>query len=229
MTQSTRGTLDRRITDHLDEILLLASMVEQAITGSVETLQEGDLKKARDIYNRDAAINQKRYAIEGAALTTVATQQPAARDLRILSSILDLAGELERMGDYAKGIARITLRLENEPPLKPIQHLPAMARRTSDMLHRAVGAFVDLDEEAARAIPPEDDQVDALYNTVYHELLEIMLKDRATVDRATFYLWVSHNLERAADRVTNICERTVFTVTGVHMEFDTSDDEAGEF
>jgi len=229
MTNGTRATLDRKIQERFDSILILGSMVEEAITGSVQALQERDLASAREIYDNDLNINNKRYEIEEQTLTTVATQQPMARDLRVLSSILDIAGELERIGDYAKGIARITIRLGDEPPLRTLKHIPKMAELTADMLHRAVGAFVEMDEATARAIPKEDDQIDDLYNALYHELLEIMLQDRTTVDRATFHLWVSHNLERAADRVTNICERTVFTVTGEHIEFDRSDDEAGEF
>lgn len=229
MTNGTRATLDRRIREHLDDILVLGSMVEQAITGAVQVLVDRDLTAAQEIYDRDVEINNKRYEIEQKTLTTVATQQPMARDLRVLSSILDIAGELERIGDYAKGIARITIRLGDDPPIGPMGHIPKMAELTSDMLHRAVGAFVELDEETARSIPKEDDQVDDLYNAVYRELLDIMFEDRGTVDRATFHLWVSHNLERAADRVTNICERTIFTITGDLVEFDRSDDESGRF
>lgn len=229
MSNGTRATLDRKIQERFDSILILGSMVEQAITGSVQALNDRDLDSAREIYDNDRNINNKRYEIEEQTLTTVATQQPMARDLRVLSSLLDIAGELERIGDYAKGIARITIRLGDDPPLRTLKHIPKMADLTADMLHRAVGAFVDLDEKTARSIPQEDDQIDDLYNALYHELLEIMFEDHTTVDRATFHLWVSHNLERAADRVTNICERTVFTVTGEHIEFDRSDDEAGEF
>jgi len=229
MPNGTRGTLDRRIRKHYDDILVLSSMVEQSLTQAVQTLRERDVALAREVYANDENINDKRYEIEEKVLTTVATQQPAARDLRILSSLLDVAGELERMGDYAKGIARITIRLGDDPPLRPLNQIPRMAEITVDMLHRAVGAFVDLDEEAAHAIPREDDKVDELYNALYLELLDIMFEDRNTVDRATFHLWVSHNLERTADRVTNICERTAFTVSGNHHEFDRSDDEAGEF
>jgi len=229
MTNGTRATLDRKIQERFDSTLILGSMVEQAITGSVQALNDRDLGSAREIYDNDRNINNKRYEIEEQTLTTVATQQPMARDLRVLSSILDIAGELERIGDYAKGIARITIRLGDDPPLRTLKHIPKMADLTADMLHRAVGAFVDLDEKTARSIPREDDHIDDLYNALYHELLEIMFEDRTKVDRATFHLWVSHNLERAADRVTNICERTVFTVSGEHIEFDRSDDESGEF
>jgi phosphate transport system protein len=136
---------------------------------------------------------------------------------------------LERIGDYAKGIARIAMRLGDQAPLKQLVHIPKMGEITADMLHRAIGAFVSMDEETGLAIPKEDDQIDVLYNLVYQELLELMITDRENIDRATFHLWVAHNLERAADRVTNICERTVFTTSGKLVEFDRTDDETEAF
>jgi phosphate transport system protein len=229
MARDTRETLDNKIRELNDSILELGSIVEQAILGSVNALVERDLENAKIIYDGDQAINQKRYEIERKALITVATQQPMATDLRRLSSIIDIAGELERIGDYAKGIARIVMRLGDHPPLKQLVNIPQMAQLTSDMLHRAIGAFINLDEEAGLSIPKEDDQVDVLYNLVYQDLLELMFEDRENIDRATFHLWVAHNLERAADRVTNICERTIFTVTGDLIEFDRSDDESEAF
>ena len=229
MARDTRETLDNKIRELNDSILELGSIVEQAILGSVNALVERDLENAKIIYDGDQAINQKRYEIERKALITVATQQPMATDLRRLSSIIDIAGELERIGDYAKGIARIVMRLGDQPPLKQLVNIPQMAQLTSDMLHRAIDAFINLDEEAGLSIPKEDDQVDVLYNLVYQDLLELMFEDRENIDRATFHLWVAHNLERAADRVTNICERTIFTVTGDLIEFDRSDDESEAF
>lgn len=229
MVRDIRETLDRKIHQHQEDIIVLASMVEQAITDSVQALVKRDVDSARAIYSRDKLINEKRHDIERQALITVATQQPMASDLRKLSSIIDIAGELERIGDYAKGIARIVIRLSDFPPLKEFVHIPRMADLTADMLHRAISAFVELDEKAALAIPREDDEVDELYNKLYHELLKIMFEDRNAVDHATFLMWVSHNLERAADRVTNICERTVFTTSGKLVEFDRSDDESDAF
>ena len=229
MARETRETLDNKIRELNDSILELGSIVEQAILGSVNALEERDLESAKTIYNGDQAINQKRYEIERKALITVATQQPMATDLRRLSSIIDIAGELERIGDYAKGIARIVMRLGDQPPLKQLANIPQMSQLTADMLHRAIGAFIDLDEERGLGIPKEDDQVDVLYNLVYQELLDLMIEDRENIDRATFHLWVAHNLERAADRVTNICERTIFTITGELIEFDRSDDESEAF
>lgn len=229
MARETRETLDNKIRELNDAILELGSVVEQAVLGCVEALVGRDLESARTIYNQDKAINEKRYEIERKALITVATQQPMATDLRRLSSIIDIAGELERIGDYAKGIARIALRLGDQPPLKQLVHIPKMAELTADMLHRALGAFVELDEQTGLSIPREDDQIDLLYNMVYQELLELMIEDRENIDRATFHLWVAHNLERAADRVTNICERTIFTITGELIEFDRTDDESEAF
>ena len=229
MARDTRETLDNKIRELNDSILELGSIVEQAILGSVNALAERDLDNAKIIYDGDQLINQKRYEIERKALITVATQQPMATDLRRLSSIIDIAGELERIGDYAKGIARIAMRLGDQPPLKKLVDIPKMAQLTADMLHRALGAFVELEEEAARAIPLEDDQIDVLYNLVYQDLLERMIADRNNIDQATFHLWVAHNLERAADRVTNICERTIFTTSGELIEFDRSDDESEAF
>jgi phosphate transport system protein len=229
MPREIRETLDRKIEDHFKVITDMGGIVEQAILGSVNALHHGDMELAREIYKKDQFINKKRYELEASALITVATQQPMAIDLRILASILDIAGELERIGDYAKGIARIAMRLGDQTPLQQMVHLQKMAELTADMLHRAIGAFVELDEKTALSIPKEDDQIDILYNKVYQELLELMINDQDNIDRATFHLWVAHNLERGADRVTNICERTVFTTSGELIEFDRSDDEGEAF
>lgn len=229
MARKIRETLDRKINDHFVVITDLGGIVEQAILGSVDALHQRDLESARKIYKDDQIINNKRYELEANALITVATQQPMAIDLRILASIIDIAGELERIGDYAKGIARIVIRLGDQTPLRQLVHIPKMAELTADMLQRAIGAFVELDEDTALSIPKEDDQIDILYNKVYHELLDLMINDQKVIDRATFHLWVAHNLERAADRVTNICERTVFTTSGQLVEFDRSDDESEAF
>ncbi len=229
MARKIRETLDRKIKDHFAVITDLGGIVEQAILGSVDALHQRDLESARKIYKDDQIINNKRYELESNALITVATQQPMAIDLRILASIIDIAGELERIGDYAKGIARIVIRLGDQTPLRQLVHIPKMAELTADMLQRAIRAFVELDEDTALSIPKEDDQIDILYNKVYHELLDLMINDQKVIDRATFHLWVAHNLERAADRVTNICERTVFTTSGQLVEFDRSDDESEAF
>ena len=229
MTRDTRETLDSKIRELNAAIIALASIVEQAILGSVTSLEERDIANAKTIYEADKTINEMRFDIERQALIIVATQQPMATDLRRLSSVIDIAGELERIGDYAKGIARIAMRLGDQAPLRQLVHIPKMAEMTADMLHRAIGAFVNLNEEEGMSIPREDDQIDVLYNLEYQELLDLMISDRDNIDRATFHLWVAHNLERAADRVTNICERTVFTTSGKLVEFDRTDDETEAF
>lgn len=222
---SPRETLDRQIQHLLDDVLVMGSMVEEAVKESVEALKRRDVEDARRIYKGDQVINEKRYEIENHCIILIATQQPMARDLRIIAAILEVITELERIGDYAKGIARINILMGNEPLVKPLIDIPRMAEIGVDMLHRSLTAFVERDAETARAIPDEDDQVDNLYNQIYRELLTYMIADPSTIDRGNFLLWVAHNLERMADRVTNICERIVFVVTGEILEMDISDDE----
>jgi phosphate transport system protein len=220
-----RKTFETELQQIKDDVLLLGSMVEQAIIESVEALKKRDLQASQKILEADREINQKRFQIENQVMILIATQQPMAHDLRLLASILEIAGELERMGDYAKGIANINIRMGDEPLLKPLIDIPRMAQKDVDLLHRALTAFVNEDAETARAIPREDDEVDALYNQVYRELMTFIIQDPKTIERANWLLWVAHNLERVADRVTNICERTVFIVTGELSELQGSDDE----
>ena len=222
---STRETFDRHIQELLDEVLLLGYMVEHAVRKGVESLKERNFTASRDVLRDDLEINEKRYSIEHDVLTLIATQQPMARDLRLLAAVLEIITELERIGDYAKGIARINILLGDRPLAKPLIDIPKMADLGLDMLHRSLIAFVARDAETARLIPNEDDMVDKLYNAVHKELLDIMIAQPSVIDQANYLIWAAHNLERLADRVTNICERIVFVVTGEMMEFDQSDDE----
>jgi len=224
-TISPRETLDRAISELLDEVLVQGSMVENAIEGAVAALKARDVDTARQIYDQDRQVNKKQFEIEESVIVLIATQQPMARDLRLLAAILEVTTELERMGDYAKGIARITVKLGQEPFIKPLIDIPRMAEVCVDLLHRALTALVERDAEAARVIPKEDELVDQLYNQVYRELMTFMIADPSTIDQANHLLWVAHNLERVADRVTNICERIVFVVTGEMLEMDRTDDE----
>jgi phosphate transport system protein len=220
-----RKTFESEIQQVKDEVLLLGSMVEHAIIGSVESLKKRDLKAAEKIIAEDREINRKRFAIENQLMVLIATQQPMAHDLRLLASTMEIISELERMGDYAKGIANINVRMGEEALLKPLIDIPRMAQKGADMLHRALTAFVNEDVEVANSIPVEDDEVDALYNQIYRELMLIIIQDPKSIERANWLLWVAHNLERVADRVTNICERTVFIATGEMNEIKNSDDE----
>jgi len=222
-----RQTFERDLRRLQDEVLALGSMVERAVDGSVDALKRRDLAAAQRIIAGDREINAKRFAIEGEVLALIATQQPMASDLRVLAAVLETATELERIGDYAKGISRISEMIGDKPLLKPLVDIPRMAEKALDMLRRALDAFVQQDVKAARAIPKEDDEVDALYNQVYRELLTYIIADPSSMEQANQLLWAAHNLERAADRVTNICERVVFTVTGEMTEMDSADMEEG--
>ncbi len=221
-----RQNLDHKIKDLLDHLLLLGSMVEQATLDAVQALKQRDLAAAKKIYANDELVNIERFAIENETMTILATQQPiVGRDLRIFASVLEVCTELERMGDYAKGIARIALIMGNQPPVKPLIDIPRMASIAVEMLHQALSAFVTADAEQARSIPQRDTEVDLLYNQVNRELITYMIADPSTIDRANYLMWVAHNLERMADRVTNLCERTIYIATGEIRELDATDDE----
>ena len=220
-----RKTFESEIQQVKDDVLLLGSMVEHAILGSVEALKKRDLTASEKIMVEDREINKKRFAIENQLMILIATQQPMAHDLRLLASIMEIISELERMGDYAKGIANINIRMGDQPLLKPLIDIPRMAQIGTSMLHRSLTAFINEDVEIARSIPVEDDEVDALYNQIYRELMMFIIQDPKSIERANWLLWVAHNLERVADRVTNICERTIFIATGEFAEIKSSDDE----
>jgi len=220
-----RKTFENELQQVKDEVLVLGSMVEQAILDTVAALKKRDIKASEKILETDRQINKKRFEIENQLMILIATQQPMAHDLRLLASTMEIISELERMGDYAKGIANINIRMGDQPLLKPLIDIPRMAQKGVDMLHRSLTAFVNEDVEGAKAIPIEDDEVDALYNQIYRELMTFVISDPKTMERANWLLWVAHNLERVADRVTNICERTIFIATGELVEIDSSDDE----
>ena len=197
-------------------------MVTKATMLAIEALQNRDLALAKQIIADDDKINRKRFDIEEKCIQLIATQQPMASDLRTIVAVLNIITELERIGDYAAGNAKIAIMIGNEPPLKPLIDIPRMAEKTVDMLNRSLKAFIDHDVEAARKISAEDDFIDNLYDQVFRELLTFMAEDPKTITRATRLIWVTHNLERSADRVTNICERIVFMVTGKMEESNTS-------
>jgi phosphate transport system protein len=219
-----RKTFENEIQHLKDEIILLGSMVEQSLLDAVEAMKKRDVEASRKIVERDNKINEKRFQLENEVMIIIATQQPMAHDLRVLASILEVISELERMGDYAKGIGVINVRMGDEELLKPLVDIPRMAEIGTSMLHRALAAFVNEDAATARVIPQEDDLVDNLYTQVYRELMTYIMADPKNIERANWLLWVAHNLERFADRVTNICERTIFIVTGELTEFGTLKD-----
>ena len=217
-----RTAFHKRLREIQDDILIMGSMVTKATMLAIEALQNRDLAIAKQIIADDDKINRKRFDIEEKCIQLIATQQPMASDLRTIVAVLNLITELERIGDYAAGNAKIAIMIGNEPPLKPLIDIPRMAEKTVDMLNRSLKAFIDHDVEAARKISAEDDFIDNLYDQVFRELLTFMAEDPKTITRATRLIWVTHNLERSADRVTNICERIVFMVTGKMEESNTS-------
>ena len=215
-----RKEFDQELHALEERLRKLGRMVEEALVTSVDALKHRDLETARQIIEADHTVNDRRFAIEHETLVVIARQQPMAVDLRTLAAILEIATELERIGDYAKGISRITIKMGIEPFVKPLIDIPRMAEKARNMLHRALQAFFERNVELARAIPAEDDEIDALYGQIYRDLIALIIDDPKLVDRVSYLIWVAHNLERAADRVVNICERVIFTVTGELVEFD---------
>jgi phosphate transport system protein len=221
---SIRATFDKELQDLRDNLLRLGSMVDTAISHSIQALKERDRDLARQIINDDEEINDLRFKIEEDCVSIIARQQPAARDLRLIVAAMNIVLDLERMGDHAAGIATIVLRMGDEPLLKPLIDLPRMAQISQDMLRQSLDALISGDPDEARAITQIDDEVDQLYNQIFRELISYMIEDPRTVTRAMYLLFCAHNVERIADRVTNICERVVFVSTG-RMEEIPSDPE----
>jgi phosphate transport system protein len=205
-----------------DDVVSLGSMVEKAILKAVDALRRRDLEESRNLLEGDTLIDQKRYEIEERCIEVIATQQPMARDLRTIVAFLIIANELERIGDYAEGIAKICLMMGEDPPLKPLIDIPRMAERSARMVRDSLEALVERNVDKAMQVCRDDDEVDALYDQVYRELLTFMIEDPRAIRRATFLLWAAHNLERAADRATNIGERVIFLVTGKLGDFASS-------
>jgi len=210
----SRDNLLLHIHQVQDELLLMGSMVEQATIKSIECLKKKDIEGAKAIYNADVVINEKRYAIENSILILIATQQPLAHDLRLLAALLEISAEIERMGDYAKGIAKVVVKLGDMDIPLPLREIEEMASLAVDMFHRALTAFINEDPLTARKIPAEDDKIDELYKKVQKAVVHEMVKEAKIIDSVNLFMWVAHNLERMADRVSNICERTVFVATG---------------
>lgn len=209
-----RVDFHRDLRELQGDLLQLGGMVEKAIIKSLDALKNRDMALAEEVIEEDDVIDWKRFEIEEACLDLIATQQPLAGDLRILITVLHVSSELERIGDYAEGIAKISVAMGDEPPLKPLIDIPRMADRSMDMLRRSLDSFVNRDIVAARQVWDDDDEVDALYEQVYRELLTYMMADHSAIRRATYLLWIAHDLERIADRTTNIAERVIFLVTG---------------
>jgi phosphate transport system protein len=209
-----RQAFQEQIRELLEDLLEMGQMVADSIGSSIQALAKQDQELAQWVIDYDDEINAFQYDIDEKCLVLIATQQPMAGDLRAILSVSNIAAELERIGDYSEGIARLALKLLGRPLLKPLIDIPRMAEEGRRMLMGSLEAFASQDVEAARQIGDADDVVDALYDQVYRELLVYMMEDPRTITQATYLLWVAHNLERIADRTTNIAERVIFLDSG---------------
>jgi phosphate transport system protein len=218
----TRAVFEKQLTEVQEDMLVMAGMVKTAILQSVEALKLRDVALARRIIENDVQINHKRYETEEKCIELISLQAPLASDLRTIISVLHITVDLERMGDHAEGTAKIALMLADEPPLKPYIDIPRMADIAVEMMEGALEAYKQRDTALARRIIQRDDEVDELYDQLYRELLMFMIEERGTIQRATYLIWVAHNLERIADRVTNVCERVVYLVEGKIQDLNVS-------
>ena len=209
-----RADFERKLNQVQDEVVELSSMVEKAIFKSIDALKSRDIELSKQVVEEDDLIDNKQQSLEDLCVDLIALEAPMAVDLRVIISAMMVANELERMGDYAEGIAKLSIAMGDLPPLKPLIDIPRMAEKSVSMLRRSIESYVNRDIEGARQVYRDDDEVDEIYEQVYRELLTYMMADPSTIQRATYLLWVSHDLERVADRTTNIAERVMYLVTG---------------
>ncbi len=209
-----RSDYDRNLADLQTRLTEMGERVESATRNALNALEHQNTQLAQEVIDADDEIDRLQDSLENDCVTLLATQQPAARDLRSVLTAVHIAVELERMGDYAEGIAKICLRIGDQPLVKPLIDIPRMAEIALKMLNESLQSYANRDEELARKVCADDDAIDDLYNQVYRELLTYMLADPRTIERATYLLWVAHNLERIADRATNIGERVLWLISG---------------
>jgi len=217
-----RADFDLHLSKLQDDLLLLGSMVEKAITKALDGLKQRNPGISEEVIKNDDLIDSKSFELEDTCIDLIARQQPLARDLRFIVTVLHLSVELERMGDYAEGIAKISLAMGDQPPLKPLIDIPLMANKATEMVNQSLNALVKRDSVLATRVCNDDDAVDELYDKVYQELLTYMIRDPEAIQRATYLLWVAHDIERIADRATNIAERVIFLVTGKMTDVNVS-------
>lgn len=217
------NNLESNIQNLLNETKDLGTSIHKIILEAVEALRSRDTVTSQQIIAEDHKINQAYIELEQKVIFTISTASPNPQQIRLLASILDVASELNRMCDYAKGIAKINILMGEDRLLKPLVDLPRMAEITAEMVEKSITAFVEMDVETAKEIPLLDDLVDDLYNHIYKELINFMVLDQETIEKASYLLWAAHNLERLADRVNSICERTIFVATGVYKDYEVPD------
>ncbi len=209
-----RKSLDQQLHLIRDDLLLLGSMVETALEESVTALKEFDPKRSQAVIENDMQINEKRFELEWQIMAVIAIQSPVLTDLRFLASASNLCTELERIGDYAKSISHISLMSDGVGIPRFLNVIYDMGVKTSDMLHRSMTAFIHVNAPSAARIISDDDMIDTMYAILYASLMEYVSRNPGQVECANRLLWMGHNLERAADSVTNICERTIYIETG---------------
>ena len=210
----SRETLDREMREVKDEVLRMGSLVASQINAAIEALVSHDADRATAAIVGDGRINEAQRHIASLITTTIATQQPVARDLRFMLALDHVGYELERMGDHAASVAKQARKLAPHPPLKSYVDLPRMGELAAEQVRGVLRALVDLDTTVAREVAARDDEMDFLYHALFDEILELMRSDTANVERGTRILFAAHYLERIGDRVTNIAEDVVFLATG---------------
>lgn len=222
-----RQSFDRELERLQSEVLRMGSEVEEHLTKVIDAFLARDMYTSRQMIDADVSINERRIQLGLDSLTLIATQQPMARDMRLIAAIMEIVGELERIHDYIKGIGKISLNLGEAPVLPAMAaSMPEMAELAREMLFQALKAFANRDADLARQTPAMDDRVDALFNHLYAELVAYVIKEPLQIDRANQLEWALHNLERSADRTINICEWVVYMVTGVYSEMSLGEYEA---
>jgi len=215
-----RSHFDQELRGIQDELLRMGSLLNAAINQAIRALATRDVTLARQVIADDAQINTLRFEIEERCTTVIATQQPAATDLRAIVAAMHIVSDLERMADHAAGIAKVVVKMGDEPLLKPLIDIPRMADECHNMINKSLDAYLNRDAEAARAVAARDDIIDDLYQQIFRELLTFMLEDPTTTSRALYLLFVAHNLERIGDRAVNIAERVIYLTSGLMKELN---------
>ena len=215
-----RETLDRGEREIKDQVLRMASLVEQQIRDAIAALVARDAEQATRVVEGDAKVNDAQREASALITTMIATQQPVARDLRFLLSLDRVTYELERMGDHAGDVAKQVRKMAAEPALRPYSDVATMGRIAADLVRGIAGALVDIDEAMAREVAAGDDEIDHLYQQVFLEVNDLMRADPANVERGTRILFAAFDFERIGDRVTNIAEDVVYLATGLHEDLN---------
>lgn len=225
-----RAEFDRDLGQLEAQVVLLGGLVEHAILTSLQSLKDRDIELAKKVIGDDDFIDDKRHQVEEDSVALLRREAPVARDLRRIFTILQIAGELERIGDYAEGIAKIAIMLSDQPALPELEEIPRMGDRAVSMLKHSLEAFLDRDSEVAASkafdVGPDDEAVDRMYAQIQAELLELMKQNPENVEAGTYLMWAGHNVERIADRATNIAERVVYQATGRLVRVGGPDDDA---